>query len=275
MEVEYKAYKERRSYRIKIIIIYIVCWIPYFLLVSWIYFYVNWLFGLLVGIGFIGFIGTAMYVEYHFWISEPNETMIFVNLYKALGLLELYSEEKESSKMLLRKATKHVKEAIKKMYPLWHPEKMNSILFDKEFREPLENLSKNLKNRILPRIIQGKEIHKMQSTLRGLVKVFGEIVRPISLNQIVSLNENLESFEEVSIREKTIKSAIKTAMISKPMKLLFSIFLGYFSIVAITFFFCQSLQMDFVNFLRNNLTVVISSGAVISGIIVTVLVFKR
>lgn len=128
-----------------------------------------------------------MYVEYRFWILEPSETMIFVNLYKALGLLELYSEEKESSKLLLGKSVRNIKKAIKEIHPLWHPEKINSLLFDKEFSEPLENLSKNLENRILPRIIQGKEIHKIQSTLRELAKVFGEIQQPISLNQIVSL----------------------------------------------------------------------------------------
>lgn len=275
MEVEYKAYKGRRTERIKIVIFFFVFWVLYSI-VAGLFYYSNLpLVGdILIALAYLGFIPSIIFFS-RYWVSEPRETMIFVNLYKALGFLQLYSEKKEVSKIYLGKAAKHVKKAITRLNRLCASEEINSILFDNEFCEPLETLSENLKNRILPRIVQGKKIHEMQSMLKGLATVFGEIVRSISLNEIVSLNKILENFEEVSIREKAIKSAFKAVMMSKPMALLSSIFLGYFSVIAIIFLFCQILQMDLISFMRDNLAVVISGGAVISGMYTAVLVFKR
>lgn len=223
---------------------------------------------------FMGVIPSVMFFS-NYWIVEKYETKIFVNLYKALEALQLYSEKKKVSKMYLSRATKRVKKAINALDRLCERARaINSVLSDKELCEPLEKLAENLKKQILPRFIQGKEIYRMQSTLRGLAKTFGEVT-PIDLDQVASLNENLERYEEIIIREKTIKSIFRKVLISKPVALLSSILLGYFSVITVIFLFCQMLEMNLLSFMRDNLAVVISGGAVISGMYTAVFILKR
>jgi len=275
LESKFKAYKERRAHRIKIASIFATPWILYCLLIVWINFLNEGLATILTVIGLFAFIFSAVFVDLRFWISESSETMIFVNLYRAIDFLELCSEEKETSRLYLGKAAKHVKNVITELDELTSPEKVkiNSVLFDKEYAEPLESLSENLESRILPRIIESKNMLKMCSMLRGMAKIFGEIQKPIDMNDINSLNENLKSLKEISLKVKP--TIFKTAIKSKPMILVVSAFLGFFSITIIAFFYCQLLTMDFFDFMRNNLQYILTGGAAFTALFSGVLIIKK
>lgn len=276
MELEYKAYRERRSHRIKIATIFLICWIIYIALGVWIYYIHTKVFGIFFIIGLLGFFVSLAQVGSRYWISDPNEKTIFKDLYRSSELIELCSENNyEESKLYRGKAVAHVKDAIWEIDDMCKTENINSILFEEEFASRLERLANNLKHRILPRIVEGKDLTETISVLHGLTKFFGEIGHPMSLDELDSINENLETYGEMPFTEREIKPMFKKALISKPSQLAVSIFLGYFSVTAIFWVFSQLLTIDFVEFMRSNLVGVVSVGAVLSGIIAGIFVLKK
>lgn len=233
-------------------------------------------FGFFVFIGFLGFFFSHRYVSSHQWIHEPSEKKIFVNLYRSLGLVELYSEKKGKESRLYRdKAIKHVKKSITELYKMCRREETISILFNNEYASRLKRLAKNLQNRMLSRIVNGKDLVRIISTLRGLTKFFGEIQRPMRLDELDSINENLETFEEMPYKERVIRTMFKRALVSKPSQFIFSIVFGYIAISIIIWIFCQFLTLNFVEFMQSNLVSVISGGALISGVIASIFVLKK
>lgn len=275
METEYKAYQERRKRRIKIGAIFTVCWVVYSVLAVWFY-YGTGIFGLFVLIGFLGFMMSARYVESHYWISEPSEKKIFMNLYRSLEFIGLCSEDnEEENKLYLGKAVKHVKNGISELGKMCILEKANSKLFDKEFASRLKRLRGNLKDRILSRIMKSEDLPRIISVLHELAEFFGEIEKSVNLNELDLINEKVETYKKMPFRERAIKPMFKKALVSKPSQFIFSIFLGYFSITIITWVFSQFLTIDFAEFMRSNLIGVISGGAVLSGIIASLFILKK
>lgn len=275
MELEYKAYRERRAQRIKIASIFAICWIPYGLLGIWAYFNTE-VFGFLVLIGIFGFLLSHSYINSHYWISEPSEKIIFMNLYRSSELIGLCAEKNdEESKLYLGKAVKHVKNVISELDKMCAAENINSILFDKEFVSRLEKLADNLQHRILPRIVKSKDLPRIISVLHGLAKFFGEIQKPMSLNELDSINENLETYKEMPFRERAIKPIFKKALVSRPSQLIFSVFLGYLTITVVVWIFSQFLTMDFVEIMQSNIIGVVTGGAVLTGAIASLFRLKK
>lgn len=227
----------------------------------------------------VGFLFSGAYTEAHYWISEPSEKNIFVNLYRGSELIGLCSEkDEEESKLYLGKAVKHLKNVVSELDEMCGMEsrsKVNSILFDKEFVGRLERLADNLQHRILPRMLKSKDLSRIISVLHGLAKFFGEIQKPMSLNELDSINANLETYKEMPFRERAIKSMLKKALVSRPSQYIFSVILGYLSIIMVIWIFSQFLTIDFIEFMRSNLLGVVSGGAVLSGIIASLFILKK
>jgi len=154
------------------------------------------------------------------WAKEKYEASIFVDVYDASKLLELISYENEKDEnwhFYSKKATKKLEEAISHIGSLAYTLKeVNSTLVDKKFIEPLRTLEKNLETRILPRVSEQKDVPIMVSVLHGLAQIFGETVRPLSIDDIVSKNKDLESFTEVRVERKP--SQYRLFMSREPVK---------------------------------------------------------
>ena len=275
IETKYKAYRERRVYRIKTATIFIICWILYGLVGFWVQLNMQWFFSLFVVISCLGFLGSLILVGTYKWIYESVETIIFVNLYKALNYLQLFSEKEEESQLYLGKAAKHLKNAISELATLSTPEKVRSVLFDKEFSDRLETLIENLQKRVLPRISQGSDIERMRSVLRGLAQFFGETAVPISLSGIDSINENLQRLEEIPFEEISVQVTLKSMVLSTPGRIVLSFFVGFVSVYSIIFVHCQLFDVEFVDLVRGNLVNIISVATVVSGIIAGALILKK
>ena len=275
IETTYRAYQERRAYRIKNATIFLACWILYALFGIWVNLNIQWLMGLFVTIGFLGFVASLILVGTYKWIYEPVETTIFVNLYKTLNSLQLFSGKEKQSQLYLRKAAKHLNNAISELATLSNPEGVRSVLFDKEFGDRLENLIENLQKRVLPRISQGSDIEKMRSVLRGLAKFFGEIGAPISLSRIDSINESLQLLEEIPFEEISVQATLKSMVLSTPGRIMLSFFVGFIFVYSIIFAHCQLFDVNFTDLVRSNLVNIISVATVVSGIIAGALILKK
>jgi hypothetical protein len=270
METEVKAYQERKSRNKRIALKFFGFWTIYFIIVS----FLPGSFAFII-FGFFGFYLSGIFVSSRYIISESIEERVFYRLYKTLDLLELYPKEKESLKFIKEEAAKHLKSVIfmlRRFYEGSHP---SSTLYSKEFASLFRDLNEKLERRILPRIINYKDIERVKSAIKELAEFFGEIHNPMSSDKLRDISKGLEIFEEIVIEKKTVKSIMKSILSSKPAKLIGSLFLGYFSVVMIILIFCQATNIDFMGFMRGNLMGIVSAGAVISGIYAGILVLKR
>lgn len=277
MEKTYRAFKERQAQRRKIFG-YSVSLLSIYILLAGAYFYFNvrWLLDLWTYVGVFSFVAGFIYVMTRSWAQETAETKIFVNMYEASKLLELCSKKDEDSMFYSRKASSKVSSSIRSLGNLCNAlNKMLSTLFKREFAEALSQLKESLETRILPRVAQNRDTETMIHVLRGLAQLFGEVVKPITLQDIISKNKDLERFEPIESGKRTTREAFATMISSRPMKFLCSVFLGYFSIIVIAGIFSHFLTIDFVEFLQNNLVGVVSGGAVLSGIVASLLILKK
>lgn len=64
----------------------------------------------------------------------------------------------------------------------------------------------------------------MISVLDGLAQIFGEIVKPLSIEEIISKNKDLERFEVIDIKKHP--SRIRIMLSTEPARLLFYPVLG-------------------------------------------------
>lgn len=221
-------------------------------------------------------LGTGMiYIASRPWAFETIETSIAVKMYEASELLGLCTEKEKESKLYLGKSLKLVKKAIGKLNSLSsHLLEKKSNLFSKEFAVPLIRLRRNLERRILPRIAHGEDTVKMTSVLSGLAKLFGEASKPISLDDIISKNKDLELYEEASLEEKTIVDNLKLIASTKPVLYLCSIVVGYISATVIILGACQFFEMNFADTVQTNLFNWALLGAAFTGGIIAIILKK-
>jgi hypothetical protein len=186
--------------------------------------YVEWLRSYWVGIEILGSLVGFFYLVSRPWTTETYETDIFVDVYDASKILELVSDEEANPSFYTKKASKKLKEAILHIGSLTYKlEQANSTLA-KRFAAPLRTLENNLETRILPRISEQKEVQTMINVLRGLAQIFSEFPKPLSIEDIVSKNKDLERFKVIDIKKQP--SRIRIMLSRESVKLSFSILLG-------------------------------------------------
>jgi len=191
LEKAYRAFKERQQQRRKIVAYSVSLLVLWILLGLYLNFWHYWL-----PIGIVGFAIGFPYVMTRSWAKEMIETNIFVLMYESAELLDLCTDKSKNTTFYSRKAAHKVSDAIRKLDILRsNLEKILSILCRREFAEPLRQLKGNLETRILPRIAKQKDIVHVVSVLRGLAQLFGEVQKPLKIDDLVSRNRELERFE--------------------------------------------------------------------------------
>lgn len=246
MEKAYRAFKERKSQRWKAFVAFVALLTIETLAVVCVAYTVIWfrVYGPMIVL--LSVLFGAVYLTTQPWAGEWYETEIFVRTYEALKLLELCSNEDGSSMFYSRKATKKVKGAIRTLNR-WtgKVELSSSKLINREYTEPLRNLGENIEKRILPRIAQNKDIIEMMSVLRGIAKLFGEIQKPVNLEDIISRNKDLERYEPIELER--APSRLRTLSSMNPFRLLCSFLLSFFIITIALFIRAMFVSTDLMD----------------------------
>jgi hypothetical protein len=230
----YDRFRERKIQRWKAFIGYVFFFIIVIAVGTYAHYNAEWFMSYCISIGILGSLIGFFYLVSRPWATENYETSIFVDIYDASKLLELVSDEDENSHFYSKKASKKLEEAILHIGSLAYKlEQVNSTLANKKFVEPLRNLEKNLETRILPRVSKHNDVQGMISVLHGLAKIFGEIVKPLSLEEIVSKNKDLERFETIDTKKEP--NRFRTMLSKEPIKLSYDILLGLIVIFGAVF----------------------------------------
>jgi len=246
----YRAFKERKAYRWRAFEALFTLLVIEALIVAYIAYNAIWFFSYGVWIVLFSFIFGFFYLVSRPWAVEWYETDIFVDLYEAFKLLELCSEENEDSLFYSRKATNKVRHAIKRLNSWSNSiEGIHSKLIEKEYTKPLRKLRENLETRILSRIAQYKDIKSMESVLQGLAKLFSEARKPISLDDIISKNEDLERYEQISVEE--APTTIRIILSKEPIKLSCSIGLSFLIITIAILIHWKLFQTDLLDLISS------------------------
>lgn len=271
-KTKYDTIQDSKNYNKKILAVVIVIVVVYAIILGWVYSNSKPHYDSIVLIGIFLF-GVGLIGLGHFWISLPIESVIFEHIFKALKALERF--ETGSEKHYLKRATNQLKKASFELKNFSTPEDIHSLLFYHEFSSRFSSLSKNILSKIIPRISNGDDLVKMQSILKNLAKIFGEIYGPITLDKIDPVNENMRSIEELpsKIIEKPI--TLKKVYSHKVTGLVIAFTSGFLLLFSITYVSCILLDLDLVNLLRSNLFTFIGAGIGASSLIAGVLIFKK
>lgn len=226
MERAYERFRGRRHSRRIAFVSYVA--VLFILVLVGIYASYNaqWVTSFFVPIIVVVFLIGMLYLVSRPWASESFETDIFVSIYDTFKLLELVSDEDETSFSYLKKAAKKLEDAISSIETLEQRlTATHSTLVKKRLVEPLTKLQKNLETLILPRVAEKKYFREMISVLHGLAQLFSETTKPLSLEDIISKNEDLECFKPIETKRKP--SRMRIMFSTEPMRFSFSIGLGF------------------------------------------------
>lgn len=271
MEKVYRAFKGRQAQRRKAFASWLALLAFFIVFGVIIYSNLKWFFGAWF---FVAFLATTLYFFYiitRSWASETIERSIFVDLYDASRKLELCSEKDREPQFYSTKAKDHVEKAINRLSNLCYRKPLSN-LFEREFVEPLERLEENLETIILPRITQQRDIEKMIRLLRSVAVPFSEVLKPISLEDITNMNEQIEQYRTrgvtVAIESKlapkeTVMRKIRESTIGRGIGCLA---LGYGLVLLICGLYVFGTRQDFMTFARERPDIVILGGLLASGI---------
>jgi len=270
---KYEGFLERKSRRRKIAIIFAIFWISYGIATLLAFFIRIYLLGaILFVVGYFALQLSGGLIHARWWPHETLETAAYAHLFKALKYLDLYF--KEPLELYRKQAIGCLRTVILdlKYFPPIR-KKYNSILLGKEFVEPINELSINLEQRVLPLILRhtNEDMKIGYDKLKGLVSLFYDPY----IEGIRKCNKELEKLKVIKITEKRIRDVLLGTIGSMPGRIFISFLLGYAIISMVYLISCQALGIDFIIYVRNNLSAFISVGAVISTFIGGVLIFKK
>lgn len=225
IEKKYSDFKERQSKRNKagyLLFVYlpVMLSIGIYLFFQSVIFYYVW-----ITIAAFGLLLWFFIVVTRSWFPETVETKVFVNLFEAYNRLQLCLTKDERSQLNLELAHKKVKNAtlILKRYAIKLDSESSSNLIKNEIAEPYRELAKNLETRILPRIIQRKNLSEMQEILCALAFSFSEVNTTLHVSDIVSRNKELKKYEPIEVEEPVSKFRIILSKDSARISLSFAI----------------------------------------------------
>ena len=239
MKSIYDGFKLRQAQRNKAFWIFLVFFIFSVFTGAILFFTIDWLYPIWVSIATLIFFIWFIYVQMQPWASEKIENKIFYNFYEANRFLGLCSEKDEkSSGFYSKKAYSQAKNATVSVRRLSSGLRNSSSILKIQLSKPLTRFHDNLKTRILPRIVQRRNVSQMQSVLQGLAQIFGEVQKPISLDAIISKNEDLERYDIIELDGVTIK--FRDILSKEPIRILIS-FASSFAVITIAVLIHSSL----------------------------------
>jgi len=262
----YDRFVDRRNQRRYTSIVFIVCLV--IAIVTGMYavntsvlFYNIWL-----GASSLALLVGTIYILTRPWAREKHEIVIFAAIYEALKILGLSGED--DSLYYCRKSAKKLGKALSRLESLVDSlESVGSTIVDKNMIKPLGNLYENVQTRIFPRIAENKDIPEMVSVLQGLAQIFGETIHPISINDVVSKNKDLERYTVLEVKKPP--SRVHTWISKEPVRASASIVIGLIIAFSVAYFHSVLFKYDFGTKLGDLTTffTVLAAGAAISAIL--------
>ena len=220
IEEKYSAFKARQVKRTRSFQILIFFVIVSIIFGIYLFFEIKWFYYIWMNIAVFGVLSWFFYVITRSWFPEMVETEIFVKFYEAYKYLKLKDDER--SQFYSKKAYENAETGtlILKKFVSKISNESRSRLLKTEIGKPLTKLVKNLETRILPRIVQRKDVPKMQEVLFGLTQLFSEAYSSLHLNDIIAHNKDFEKLDPIEV-EKGI-SRFRNLLSKEPIKLLLS-----------------------------------------------------
>jgi hypothetical protein len=264
------AYNQRqidlRNTKIVIVIIFVI----YGIITGLFYYFFPYIGNILIGLGYIGVIITFLWYTIHIPV-ESFEIKICSNLSKALDLLRLSMKEKpKPAEHHRKKAASHVREALRKIERLTFRIEISEII-EKSMHSRLSVLKTNIQKFMLPKIILGEDLMRMELTLNVLADFFGGEWESLGIEHLDIINQNLESSGAPSKEIRPFKSTLKEFSKSRPATIGLSLIIGFGLTVAIAMGGCIWLSLNLVEWARSNLHIFILGGIGLSALVSQVL----
>lgn len=184
-------------------------------------------------------------------IMEPLrlEDKLFIRLYEATKLYE-----KSTQGVFKEEALGHLKNAynlLKRIYP-------DRLSFYKEMNMEIERLTEIIKG-----IVANAQSNKLELT--DLKKILSVLASP-TLANVKAVNDGLwEKYHGKELQEFGFKYHLSRFYATTFGRGVISLMLGYMLITVISFIYCLLVKVDFILFCRQNPSVIIMGGAILSG----------
>jgi len=233
IETKYSDFKERQSKRKKagyLLFVYLAVMlsIGIYLFFQSVIFYYVWMMIAAGGLLFWFLIAVT-----RSWFPEMVETKIFVKLYEASNRAQLCLTKDGTSQSNLELAHKKAKDAtlILKRYSVKLSSESSSRLVKNEVAEPYKELAKNLETRILPRIVQRKNLPEIQGILCALAFSFSEVYAVLHVSDIISRNKELNKYEPINVEEPI--STFRIILAKDSVRIFLSFFISFLGLITI------------------------------------------
>lgn len=233
IETKYSDFKERQSKRRLAFYFFIFFLIASVIITIYTFLEIRWFYYVWINIVVLGAVAGFLYVVTRSWFPEMVETAVFVNFYEAYNRIQACSTKDERTQLNLKMAYQKAKKAtlILKKYAAKLTIESHSRLVKTEIAEPYQELAKNLETRILPRIIQRKNMPEIEGILCALAFSFSEVHKVIHANDIISRNKELKKYEPIKMEEPISKFRI---ILSKDSaRIFFSFVFSFFGLIGI------------------------------------------
>lgn len=203
--------------------------------------------------------------------SESFEIRICSNLSKALDLLRLSLGEKQKpAERHRRKAASYIREASRKIERLIFRTETSEII-EKSMHRRLSALEANIEKIVLPKIILGEDLARMELTLNVLADFFAGAWESLGIEHLDIINQSLESSGPPSREIRSFKSTLRELSKSRPAMIGLSLIIGFGLTVAIAWGGCVWLSLNFEEWARSNLNIFILGGIGLSALVSQVL----
>ncbi|MCJ7630792.1 hypothetical protein MUP77_00080 [Candidatus Bathyarchaeota archaeon] len=218
------------------------------------------------GIGYLFVFATVFWYIFYFpW--ESYEMEICSHFARASNLIGLGIQEKgKAAERRRRKSADEVGKALRIIARL-AVQTTKSDIMEKQMHDRLSTLKTNIEKFVLPRIILGDDLHRMQSILNGLEKFFEEQWGSLGIEHIDETNESITNLGVPSGETRTYTSSLRELIRRKPAIIFLSLVMGFAISSVMIGTICGVLSLDFVEWVKGNVHTFMLVGIAMSAFI--------
>ena len=161
---------------------------------------------------------------------------------------------------------RQVKKALEQMESLSNTANKSTIM-KKKLGSRISTLNESIEKLIIPRIILGEDLHRVQSLLKGMVKFFGGQWESLGTDHLDEINKNLQDFGPPSGEVESYWSKLEKLKRSKLLVFGFSLLVGFTITIIVLAVTCSLLSINFMDWLKVNLGAFFIGGATLSALL--------
>lgn len=271
MRSKLEAYNDRQKNRFYTKVKIVTSWFIYGIS-GWVATYlIPNITNILIGIGYL--FGLTSFFWYVFYFpTESYEIDICSHFSKASNFLGLSMPEKgKAAERHRKKSANEVEKALEYIRRLIDKTAKSEIM-EKSMHGRLFTLKTNIEKFVLPRIILGEDLVRMQSILNGLQKFFEDQWESLGIEHLDETNKNLADLGAPSKEIRTYMSTLRELIKRKPAIIGLSLFIGFAISTAMIGGICGAVSVNFAEWVKSNINYFMIAGIAMSALISEVLV---